>query len=128
VEVAQCPRTERQSSLVGLECCGAFFTTADILSLTASSCPHFRAIHDRGVDEGLNHEQSDLVGDCCMTAVASSAPIGCLHLCERLCVCAMIHLPGTLRPGTLSAHLVNGDAAQCPGVQAVLPARCKILP
>jgi hypothetical protein len=38
------------------------FTTADILSLTASSCLHHRAIHDRGIDEGLNHEQSDLVG------------------------------------------------------------------
>jgi hypothetical protein len=38
VEVAQCPRTERQKSSLGdagLECCGAFFTTADILSLTA---------------------------------------------------------------------------------------------
>jgi hypothetical protein len=39
----------------------AFFTTADILSLTAFVVvPHFRAIHDRGIDEGLNHEQSDL--------------------------------------------------------------------
>jgi hypothetical protein len=38
----------------------AFFTTADILSLTAFVVSHFRAIHDRGIDEGLNHEQSDL--------------------------------------------------------------------
>jgi hypothetical protein len=35
----------------------AFFTTADILSLTAFVVSHFR-IHDRGIDEGLNHEQS----------------------------------------------------------------------
>jgi hypothetical protein len=36
VEVAQCPRTERQKSSLdaGLECCESF-TTADILSLTA---------------------------------------------------------------------------------------------
>jgi hypothetical protein len=55
-------RTERQKSSLGdagLECCGAFFTTADILSLTAFVVSHFRAIHDRGMS-GLNHEQSDL--------------------------------------------------------------------
>jgi hypothetical protein len=33
----------------------------------------------------------------------------------------MIRLPGTLRLGTY-ADLVNGDAAWCPGVPAVLPA------
>jgi hypothetical protein len=41
------------------------------LSLTAFVVSHC-AIHDRGIDEGLNHEQSDLSADCCMTAVASS--------------------------------------------------------
>jgi hypothetical protein len=64
---------------MGQNAAESFHDDADILSLTAFVVPHFRAIHDRGIDEGLNHEQSTFVGRLLHDSSGPSTH-GCLHL------------------------------------------------
>jgi hypothetical protein len=100
----------------------AFFTTADILSLTAFVVSHTSAPYDRGIDEGLNMSSLTFVGRLLHSSDLSTHGL-LASLQALLRVPAMIRLPGNYAGYLYLLTWSSGDAAWCPGVPAVLRRR-----